>query len=255
MKEYIIAGNWKMFKKVDESAAFIRQLEEKLKEAGRFPFDKVEVLVYPTFTALYPVKDLGPGIKKGAQDMHFEEDGAFTGAISPSMLEGLVQYVLVGHSERRQLFHETDEGCNKRIKTALAHGFTPMLCIGESLEEREAEKTFSRLTEQLNSGLEGLTPEEVDRLTVAYEPIWAIGTGKTASPEQAQEVHAFIRGFLKEKTDGPEAMKILYGGSVKPANSYELLSQKDINGVLVGGASLKVDSFFGIIENSLRLVD
>lgn len=255
MKDYIIAGNWKMFKTVEESLLFIKQLDEKLGAAGHFPTDRIEVLVFPSFTSLYSVKGLSPRIKTGAQNLYFEEQGAYTGEISPLMLENIVEYVLIGHSERRQLFHESDENINKKIKTALVHGFTPVLCIGETLEEREAGKTFARIEEQLAKDLAGLIPDEVEQIVIAYEPIWAIGTGRNASPDQAQEVHAFIRKILHEKTGNPGAMRILYGGSVKPENSFTILSQNDINGVLVGGASLKVDAFSVIIEDSVKLLN
>lgn len=254
MKEYIIAGNWKMFKTVEESVSFVKELNQSLDTVQDFPHDKIEVLVFPPYTSLYAVREYSGIIASGSQNLHYEDDGAFTGEISPLMLKDIVQYVLIGHSERREIFHETDEGINKKIKTALKYGFVPLLCIGESLEEREAGQTFSKIKNQLDKDLEGLSPEEVAKLIIAYEPIWAIGTGKTATPEQAQEVHARIREFLKEKMNTPESMRILYGGSVKPANSFELLSQKDINGVLVGGAALKVDSFFGIIGNSVTIV-
>lgn len=253
MKDYIIAGNWKMFKTVDESIAFVTQLHQKLETHADFPRDKVEVLVFPPFTSLYAVKDISPRIKTGSQNVHFEEQGAFTGEISPLMLEHIVDYVLIGHSERREIFNESDETIEKKIKTALAHRFTPLLCVGETLEDREAGKTFSKIQGQLDKDLDGLTPEEVQKVVIAYEPIWAIGTGKTASPEQAQEVHAFIRKILQDKTGNPETVRILYGGSVKPENSTAILSQNDINGVLIGGASLKVDSFFDIIANSMKL--
>ncbi|MDQ1352039.1 MAG: Triosephosphate isomerase [Acidobacteriota bacterium] len=255
MKDYIIAGNWKMFKTVEESISFITQLDEKLGAAGHFPDDLIEVLVFPPFTSLYPVKGLSPRIKTGAQDFYFEDQGAYTGEISPLMLKNVVDYVLIGHSERRQLFHESDENINKKIKAALVHGFIPVLCIGETLEEREAGKTFARIEEQLAKDLCGLTPGEAARIVIAYEPIWAIGTGRNASPEQAQEAHAFIRKILHEKTGNPEIVRILYGGSVKPENSLAILSQNDINGVLVGGASLKVDAFSVIIENSVQLLN
>lgn len=252
-KEYIIAGNWKMFKTVAESVDFVKTLNEKM---AALPLDgTVETLVFPPFTSLYAVKGISTRIKTGAQNLHFEQNGAFTGEISPLMLENLVDYVLIGHSERREIFKEKDEDINKKVKTALKHGFTPVLCIGESLEEREAGKTFSKVEDQLNKDLEGLNPGEIDKVVIAYEPIWAIGTGKNAAPEQAQEVHEFIREILQKKAGSPETTQILYGGSVKPANSYELLRQKDINGVLVGGASLKVDDFFGIIQDSYKLAN
>ena len=253
MKDYIIAGNWKMFKTVEESIAFVTQLHQKLDAYPGFPGENIEVLVFPPFTSLYAVKGLSSLVKTGAQNIHFEEQGAFTGEISPLMLEDIVDYVLIGHSERRELFHETDENIRKKIKTVLAHGFTPLLCIGETLEEREAGNTFSKLRGQLDKDLDGLTAGEIKKVVIAYEPIWAIGTGKTASPEQAQEVHAFIRKILKDKTGAPETVRILYGGSVKPENSIALLSQNDINGVLIGGASLKIESFFDIIANSVKL--
>ncbi|HLP58371.1 MAG TPA: triose-phosphate isomerase [Candidatus Deferrimicrobium sp.] len=255
MKDIIIAGNWKMFKTVDESISFIKQLEQKIETIHRFPDDRIEVLVFPSFMSLYAVKDISRLIKIGAQNFHFEEQGAYTGEISPLMLESIVDYVLIGHSERRQLFYESDESINRKIKTALVHGFNPILCIGETLAEREAGKTFARIEEQLAKDLAGLDSVEVSKVIIAYEPIWAIGTGKNATPDQAQEVHAFIRKILKEKTGCPGDVRILYGGSVKPENSFTILSQNDINGVLVGGASLKIDSFSVIIENSVKLVN
>jgi triosephosphate isomerase len=252
-KDYIIAGNWKMFKTVGESVDFVKALHEKM---ITLPLDKsVETLVFPPFTSLYAVKGISTRIKTGAQNLYFEENGAFTGEISPLMLENLVDYVLIGHSERREIFQENDEDINKKVKTALSHGFIPVLCIGESLEEREAGKTFSKVEDQLNKNLEGLNPGEIEKVVIAYEPIWAIGTGKNAAPEQAQEVHEFIREIMQKKIGSPETTRILYGGSVKPKNSYDLLRQKDINGVLVGGASLKVDDFFGIIQDSYKLAN
>ena len=260
-KEYIIAGNWKMHKTVNESTDFVRQLHEEILAAGLN--DKVDVLVYPPFTSLHAVTGvigvtkISGTIKTGAQNLHFEEKGAFTGEISPLMLKGLVDYVLIGHSERREIFHEKDEDLNKKIKTALAHGFTPMLCIGETLAEREAGKTHAKIQSQLDKDLEGLTPGDIQKLTIAYEPIWAIGTGKNATPEQAQEAHAFTREILRKKIGSAEAaqeLRILYGGSVKPENSHEILTQKDVNGVLVGGASLKIADFFAIIQAAYKLV-
>jgi triosephosphate isomerase len=261
-KEYIIAGNWKMFKTVAESIDFVKALHEKAVSLSPEPAeDGVEILVFPPFTSLHAVKGISPKIKTGAQNIYFEEKGAFTGEISPLMLENLVDYVLIGHSERREIFKESDEDINKKVKTALSHGITPVLCIGESLEEREAGKTFARIENQLDKDLEGLNPGEIENMVFAYEPIWAIGTGRNASPEQAREVHAFIRDILKKKinacetTESAAPPRILYGGSVKPQNSFELLSQKDINGVLVGGASLKVDEFFAIIQDSYKLAN
>jgi len=256
-EKFLIAGNWKMFKTVEESVDFVDTLQGKLKTLPHTP--EVDVLVFPPFTSLHPVKNVSGGsVKVGAQNMHFEEKGAFTGEISPLMLENLVDYVLIGHSERRVVFKEQDVDLNKKVKTALKFGFTPVLCIGESLLEREAGKTFDRIEQQLKDDLEGLNREDIEKLVIAYEPIWAIGTGKTATPEQAQEVHQFIRKILSKKINDPtkaESLKILYGGSVKPQNSRDILSQKDINGVLIGGASLKIDDFFAIIHLSYELAN
>jgi triosephosphate isomerase len=254
----IIAGNWKMFKTVPESIDFVRGLREKMLS---LPQDKaIEVVVFPPFTSLYAVQAQGvsPLVKTGAQDLYYEAEGAFTGQISPLMLAGLADYVLVGHSERRHIFDETDEDVNKKIKAALMHGLIPVLCLGETLAQREAGKTFTIIRDQLDKALDGLTFEEIQQVVIAYEPVWAIGTGKNATPGQAQEAHAFIREILKKKSDSSaaaEETRILYGGSVKPANSFDLLSQKDINGVLVGGASLKIEDFFGIIANAYKVAD
>ncbi|UCH93993.1 MAG: triose-phosphate isomerase [Candidatus Aminicenantes bacterium] len=255
-KEYIIAGNWKMHKTVKESIDFVEDLHEKV--AALPQNEAIDILVCPPFTSLYAITGKSHKIKTGAQDLHFEEKGAFTGEISPLMLAGLVDYVLIGHSERRQIFKETDEDINKKIKTALAHGFNPVLCIGETLSEREAGKTLAKIQTQLDQDLEGLSPGEISKLAIAYEPIWAIGTGINATPDQAREAHAFIREILGKKIDSHRAAKdipILYGGSVKPTNSYDLLSQTDVNGVLVGGASLKIDDFFAIIQDAYKLVN
>jgi triosephosphate isomerase len=255
-KEYIIAGNWKMHKTVKETIDFVEGLHEKVSALPQN--EAVEILVCPPFTSLYAITGKSHKIKTGAQNLHFEEKGAFTGEISPLMLEDLVDYVLIGHSERRQIFKETDEDINRKIRTALNYGYHPVLCIGETLDEREAGKTLAKIQTQLDQDLEGLSAEEIKKVVIAYEPIWAIGTGKTASPQQAQEAHAFIREILKKKIDSPDAAedtRILYGGSVKPTNSYELLSQKDVNGALIGGASLKIDDFFAIIQDAYKLAN
>ncbi len=239
-----------MFKTVEESSAFVHELDKRLPSLPGFPKLSVKIVVFPPFTSLYTVRNISQHIHIGAQNFHYEEQGAFTGEISPLMLKDLVQYVLIGHSERRALFHEKDEEINRKVKTALNHGFTPVLCVGESLEERNAGQTFSKVENQLEKDLEGLSPEQVEKVVIAYEPIWAIGTGVNATPGQAQEVHAFIRDKIIEKNPSIKNFLILYGGSVKPQNSYDLLSQDDINGVLIGGASLKIDDFFAIIEHS-----
>jgi triosephosphate isomerase len=246
---HLIAGNWKMHKTVRESIDFVVDLD-KHTEAHQ----QVEILVFPPLTALYPLKGISGKIHLGAQNFYHEEKGAFTGEISPLMLEDLVDYVLIGHSERRQIFAESDDMVNRKVQIALKHGFKVVFCIGETLEEREAEKTLDKIRAQLKLGLNGVARSRMKNISIAYEPIWAIGTGKTATPEQAQEVHAFIRGELGGLVDDPAAVCLLYGGSVKPDNAGELLSQPDIDGVLVGGASLNVGDFSDIIKHSYKLL-
>ncbi len=215
----------------------------------------VEVIVAPPFTALHATacEIKGKYIGLAAQNMHFEPKGAFTGEISAAMLKDAgCTHVIVGHSERRQYFCETDEGVNKKVKAALAAELLPIVCIGESLDEREAGTTFRVIETQLNDGLKGLSPDEAKRIIVAYEPVWAIGTGRTATPAQAQEVHAFIReklsaAFGKDVADG---IRILYGGSVTPDNIKNLMAMEDIDGALVGGASLKAESFSALVNYS-----
>ena len=247
--EYIIAGNWKMNKTVAESLEFVRELSHKIQ-----PEPRVQILVFPPYPSLYPLREWSDKISIGAQNLFYEEQGAFTGEVSPLMLKDLVSHVLIGHSERRQIFKESDTEINKKVKTALRHGFQVVLCMGETLDEREQDRTFSRIRSQIEQDFEGIEPEGIQKITLAYEPIWAIGTGKNATPEQAQEVHAYIREVLSDLLDDPRGIRILYGGSVKPENSHDLLSQPDINGVLVGGASLNAESFFGIIKQSLKLI-
>ncbi len=261
---YIIAGNWKMNKTPQESIDFISALQEKLilnhkTSKDSASFNTVEVLIISPFTSLYPVKSISSQVKIGAQNLFYEEKGAYTGEISPLMLKGIADYVLIGHSERRQIFKEDDISINKKIKTALKHEFNPILCVGETLEERESGNTFSKIENQLTADLDGLTVQEIQKLVIAYEPIWAIGTGKNATPDQAQEVHEFIGNFLIEKlnsknfSDNSKTPLILYGGSVTPQNSFDLLSKKNIKGVLVGGSSLKIDDFFDIIMNCYKV--
>jgi triosephosphate isomerase len=199
---------------------------------------------------------LESNIGLGAQNVFWEDSGAFTGEISAPILKDIgVQYVIIGHSERRQYFGETDETVNKRIKAALKHDLTPIVCVGEVLKERESNKTFDVIKKQCEGAFAGLTSEQMEKLIIAYEPVWAIGTGKTATPAQAQEVHQFIRKLLTKLygDNVAQTVRIQYGGSVKPENSAELMSQPDIDGALVGGASLKAESFIGIIKNSCRV--
>jgi triosephosphate isomerase len=248
-KELLIAGNWKMFKTAAESRRFVEEL------AGEFtPAPGMIVVVFPPFTSLTSLQGLDPKVCIGAQNMFHEDQGAFTGEISPLMLKGLVEYVLIGHSERREIFHENDEDVNKKLLAALRAGLKPVVCVGETLSEREAGRTLDKIKVQLESDLAGVGGSDWAKITVAYEPIWAIGTGRNATPAQAQEIHRVIAAWLGEKAPGV-LVKILYGGSVKPENSLELLSQKDISGVLVGGASLKIDQFSAIIHNGLKLVN
>ncbi len=212
-----------------------------------------EVLVCPPFTDLSVVRKVlsGCAIKLGAQNMYWESEGAFTGEVSPLMLKDSgCSYVIIGHSERRQYFQETDETVNRKIKSALKFGLTPIVCVGETLEEREKNITFKILERQIREGLAGLSSEESNKMVVAYEPVWAIGTGRTAAPAQAEDVHAFIRKLLKEiaGSDAAMSIRILYGGSVKPDNISDLMACENIDGGLIGGASLNVESFTKIVK-------
>jgi triosephosphate isomerase (TIM) len=248
-REFLIAGNWKMNKNADQSRTFIHELVQTFA-----PVTGLEVAVFPPFTALAGLRGLDAKIKIGAQNMFYEEKGAFTGEISPVMLQELVDYVLLGHSERREIFKESDEDVNKKVRAALQFNLLPVLCVGETLQEREAGKTMAKIQKQLEKALQGVENREMSRIVVAYEPIWAIGTGRNATPAQAQEVHHFIKGIWQGMAPG-QNLKILYGGSVKPENSLELLAQDDISGVLVGGASLKVEQFSAIIHTCVQLLN
>jgi len=248
MRKPIAAGNWKMFKTAKEAAAMIADLKEKVKDVK----DR-EVVICPTFTALESAVKAAQGsnVKIGAQNVYWEEKGAFTGEIAPNMIKDLgCEYVIIGHSERRQYFGETDETVNKRIFAALKASLTPIICVGETLQERESGRMMNVIETQVKGGLKSMTKEQMLKSVIAYEPVWAIGTGKTASPEQAQEVHAFIRKLLNELfgKDVADQTRILYGGSVKPDNMAELMKQADIDGGLVGGASLEAESFSKIVK-------
>jgi len=248
MRKPMAAGNWKMFKTAKEAAQMLLDLKEKVKGV-----EDREIVLCPTFTALESAVNAvkGSNIKIGAQNLFWEEKGAFTGEIAPGMIKDLgCEYVIIGHSERRQYFGETDATVNKRIFAALKAGLKPIICVGETLAERESDKTFSVIETQIKGGLKDLTKEQMATAVIAYEPVWAIGTGKTASKEQAQEVHAFIRKLLSDMfgKDTASATRILYGGSVKPDNMKDLMSQPDIDGGLVGGASLEADPFSKIIK-------
>jgi triosephosphate isomerase len=241
----LIAGNWKMHKTLEQARALAREIRQGL-AAGL----QVEVVLAPPYTALTAVAAelSGSPVKLAAQDTFWEPQGAFTGAISPLMLRDAgCRYVIVGHSERRQHFGETDQTVNLKLKAALAAGLCPIFCVGETLAERQAGQTLKVVSRQLTEGLSGLTGDTPEPLVVAYEPVWAIGTGLTATPDQAQEVHAFIRGELAGLLGAADGIRILYGGSVTPENSASLMRGGDIDGALVGGASLKADSFLKII--------
>ena len=247
MRRIVVAGNWKMNKNLSEGVNLISELKNEL--SGKKL--NADVIVCPPFVSLDTAKELVKDsvIGLGAQNMHFEESGAFTGEISADMLKSVgCTYVILGHSERRTIFNESDEVINKKVKKALAEGLKPIFCFGETLEEREGGITNKIVEEQIRGGLEGLSKTDMDNVILAYEPVWAIGTGKTATPDQAQEVHAFIRNLLTDLfgSEVSEKTVIQYGGSVKPENAKELLSQKDIDGALVGGACLKADSFAAI---------
>jgi len=253
MRKIIIAGNWKMNKTSLEAMELVNLLKRELADIS-----KVDIVVCPPFTTLSEINDLinETLIGLGAQDLYWEDAGAFTGEVSAPMLKAVgCAYVIIGHSERRQYFGETDQTVNKKIKAALAHELTPIVCIGERLDERESGQTFDVVKTQCTGSFADLSAEEMNRVIIAYEPIWAIGTGKTATPEQAQEVHYYIREFFKDKYSEETAagLRIQYGGSVKPDNTEALMSQPDIDGALVGGASLKSDSFVQIIKNSCKV--
>lgn len=248
MRRPIIAGNWKMNKTVSEAVDLVRQLK-----ASASGVRDVDIVVAPPFTALGAVSReiKGSNIELGAQDIFWEPSGAYTGEVSATMLKDVgCRYVIIGHSERRQYFGEKDESVQKKIKASLGEGLLPIVCVGEPLEAREAGKTFDVIKVQVVKGLEGFSQDEMEKITIAYEPIWAIGTGKTATPQQAEEVHAFIREQLTDLTNRQvsEQMRIQYGGSVNPDNISDLMGKPNIDGALVGGASLKVDSFSRIVK-------
>jgi len=250
MRRKIVAGNWKMNKTVDEAVDLVRSLKEKLASG---PVDDVDVVVCPPYVDLVSVRDViaGSKIGLGAQNVYWEDAGAYTGEISAGMLLSAgCGYVIVGHSERRQYFGETNATVNKRLKKAFAAGLVPILCVGERLEQRQAGITRAVVEIQVREGLADISADQVKRMIIAYEPVWAIGTGINATPEQAQEVHRFIRELLADMfgEDVANAVRIQYGGSVKPANAAELMSQPDVDGALVGGASLKADSFYEIVR-------
>ncbi|MFH1542138.1 MAG: triose-phosphate isomerase [bacterium] len=244
MRKPIMAGNWKLQKLESEAVDFVKELKPLVADVK----DR-EILVCPTFVCLSKVSDVvrGSNISLGAQNIYWEDAGAFTAEVSGPMIKAVgCSHAIIGHSERRQYFGETNETVNKRTKAALKHGLTAVVCVGETLAQREANETMKIVESQVKEGTAGLSTADWDSIVIAYEPVWAIGTGKTASPEQAQEVHKFIRGLLPKEV--ADKVRILYGGSVNPANVKQLMAQPDIDGGLVGGASLKVDSFVQLIK-------
>jgi triosephosphate isomerase (TIM) len=250
MRTPFIAANWKMFKTVHEAVVFIKEIRGVVKDVT-----DVEIVVAPPFTALHAVAEAARNTPVGVagQNLHWEREGAFTGEISVGMLkEAGAEYVIIGHSERRRLFHETDETVNHKLIAALGGGLCPIVCIGETLEEREAGQTLAVLDRQIKTGLDGLSGDQVGTLVLAYEPVWAIGTGRNATPEQAGEAHAHIRGRLRQwfGAGAAEHCHVIYGGSVKPDNIHELIRHPDVDGALVGGASLEVKAFADIVARS-----
>src|SRR5437870_1083694 len=254
MRIPFIAANWKMFKTVHESVVFVKELRLLVKDVK-----EVEIVIAPPFTAIHAAAEAARNTNIGVagQDVYWERDGAFTGEIAPGMIkEAGAEYVIIGHSERRRLFGETDAIVNRKVAAAIGAALTPIVCIGETLEERERDETFVVLDRQIKDGLDGLSAEQIADLVVAYEPVWAIGTGRTATSAQAGEAHAHIRKRLRQWFGGDAAdhCHIIYGGSVKPDNIRELIAEADVDGALVGGASLEVRSFTEIVTRSRAAV-
>ncbi len=250
MRTPFIAANWKMFKTVQEAVVFVKELRSMVKDVS-----DVEIVVAPPFTAVHAVAEAARNSPVGVagQDLHWEREGAFTGEVSAGMLkEAGAEYVIIGHSERRRLFGETDATVNRKLVAALGAGLCPIVCIGETLEERERDETNAVLDRQIKAGLDGLSGAQVATLVVAYEPVWAIGTGRNATPQQAGEAHAHIRTRLRQWFGGDAADQchVIYGGSVKPDNIHDLVALPDVDGALVGGASLDVRGFFDIVARS-----
>jgi triosephosphate isomerase (TIM) len=252
MRIPFIAGNWKMFKTVHEAVVFTKELRSVVKDVA-----EVEIVVAPPFTAIHAVAEAARNTNIGvsAQDVYWEREGALTGEVSPWMIqEAGASYTIIGHSERRRLFFETDATVNRKITAAFAASLTPIVCIGETLEERERDETLAVLDRQIKDGLDHLTAAQVAELVVAYEPVWAIGTGRNATAAQAAEAHGHIRRRLRQwfGADAADHCHVIYGGSVKPDNIHELIAEPEVDGALVGGASLEVKSFADIIMKSRR---
>ena len=255
MRKTIIAGNWKLYKTITEGIELANGLKRDL---FKISVGDIDIVICPVYTALAEVGEVvaNSSIFLGAQDVYWQDEGAFTGEVSAKMLKDVgCKYVIIGHSERRQFFSETNETVNNKIKAVLSHGLTPIMCVGEMLSERQAGNTFKVLDDHLINGLKGIGAGDIEKMVIAYEPVWAIGTGKTATPAQAQEAHQYIRGILAQLygKDVASIVRIQYGGSVKPENIEELMRQPDVDGALVGGASLKVDSFAQIIISAAKV--
>jgi triosephosphate isomerase len=250
MRTPIIAGNWKMYKTVADTVKYVKEFRVMVKDLA-----DVEIVLAPPFTAVHAAAEAArnSNVIIAAQDLHWEREGAFTGEVSAQMVrEAGAEYVIIGHSERRTLFGETDTAVNQKTVAAFAAGLTPIVCIGETLDQRDRNETMDVLDRQIQKGLEGLTGAQLELLVIAYEPVWAIGTGRTATPAQAGEAHTHIRGRLRQwfGADAADKCHVIYGGSVKPENAKDLVGQADVDGALVGGASLDIKAFFDIVSKS-----
>jgi triosephosphate isomerase len=250
MRTPIIAGNWKMYKTVADTVKYVKEFRVMVKDIA-----DVEIVIAPPFTAVHAAAEAAraSNVIVAAQDLYWEREGAFTGQVSAQMVrEAGAEYVIIGHSERRTLFGETDTMVNQKTVAAFAAGLTPIVCIGETLDQRDRSETLDVLDRQITQGLEGLTGEQLALLVIAYEPVWAIGTGRTATPAQAGEAHTHIRGRLRQwfGADAADKCHVIYGGSVKPENAKDLVGQADVDGALVGGASLDIRAFFDIVAKS-----
>jgi len=256
MRKTIIAGNWKMYKTIVEAIELSNGLKREFYKLNN---QAIEVVLCPPFTALSEVNEIitESDIQMGAQDCYWKDEGAFTGEVSCKMIKDAgCTFVIIGHSERRQFFAETNDTVNNKVKAALAAGLTPIMCVGEMLAEREAGKTFQVLEDHVSGGLRGISAEDTVKIVIAYEPVWAIGTGKTATPLQAQEAHKYIRDLLTKMygKDVASEIRIQYGGSVKPENTSDLMKQPDVDGALVGGASLQTESFSQIVKIASEVI-
>jgi len=250
MRTPIIAGNWKMYKTVADTVKYVKEFRVMVKGIA-----DVEIVVAPPFTAVHAAAEAArnSNVIIAAQDLYWEREGAFTGEVSAQMVrEAGAEYVIIGHSERRTLFGETDTAVNQKTVAAFVAGLTPIVCIGETLDQRDRNETLAVLDRQIKQGLEGLTGEQLTQLVIAYEPVWAIGTGRTATPAQAGEAHTHIRGRLRQwfGAEAADTCHVIYGGSVKPENAKDLVGQADVDGALVGGASLDIRAFFDIVSKS-----